>query len=192
MSCGNCGQANVQNAKFCKRCRADFSISLITCSNGHRYDASLENCPYCPEITSETILDTITLDKTMTFCKNCGHGILINSKFCNQCGSYIKDEVNVEVNPYVLAMSARSTIITINDKEVGKIVSSNSKMELEIEAQKLKYANKINDLLIQYIDLRTDASGNNILVMERIYPLEYRALSLQQKNGIIRTIRNQA
>lgn len=66
MNCLSCGKENIQNAKFCKFCGAQLAIKHKTCSNGHNYDANLEQCPYCPraEVTA-TITKAITSAKTI-------------------------------------------------------------------------------------------------------------------------------
>lgn len=66
MKCLSCGKENIANAKFCKFCGAQQTIKHKTCSNGHNYDASLEQCPYCPraEVTA-TITKAITSAKTI-------------------------------------------------------------------------------------------------------------------------------
>ncbi|MBT8392958.1 MAG: FHA domain-containing protein [Ignavibacteria bacterium] len=66
MKCLSCGKENKSDAKYCKYCGAQISTKHKTCPNGHNYDASLDQCPYCPhpEVTA-TITKAITSAKTV-------------------------------------------------------------------------------------------------------------------------------
>ena len=60
--------------------------------------------------------------------------------------------------------------------------------ELKLEAEKLKYANDINDLLVKFI--RTDTiNGINVLVTERHYPMQSRAFDYQQRLDFMRAFK---
>ena len=66
MKCLSCGKENVANAMFCKYCGAQLTLKHKTCANGHNFDVTLDQCPYCPrpEITA-TITKAITSAKTV-------------------------------------------------------------------------------------------------------------------------------
>jgi hypothetical protein len=66
MKCFSCGKENIPNAKFCKYCGAQMPTNHKTCANGHNYDSSLADCPYCPRPeVSATITKAITSAKTV-------------------------------------------------------------------------------------------------------------------------------
>jgi hypothetical protein len=48
MKCPACGMANSKGQKVCNHCGANLKIKYDTCNNGHNYDSSLSDCPYCP------------------------------------------------------------------------------------------------------------------------------------------------
>lgn len=49
MNCPSCRKENTSGVKFCKHCGAPMNEKHKTCKNGHNYDATLSECPYCPK-----------------------------------------------------------------------------------------------------------------------------------------------
>ena len=80
----------------------------------------------------------------------------------------------------IIRQNQKTTIIAISDTEIGKIISTNSKRELSWEADKLQYANQINDLLVKYKRL-DKIDSYHVLVMERLYPLQSRAYEYKRR-----------
>ncbi len=76
--------------------------------------------------------------------------------------------------------TAHSLVFPIGEKEVGKLLIKNSKRDIEWEAQRLSYANQINDLMVKFIRV-DNMNGYHILVMERIYPMHKSAFSEGEK-----------
>ena len=64
MNCPSCRMENTPGAKFCKSCGAPLAAQYKTCKNGHNYDASLDECPYCPKSDVSTTIKTAS--KTAT------------------------------------------------------------------------------------------------------------------------------
>ena len=60
MKCPSCGKENSAGAKFCKHCGTSLDPKFKTCKNGHNYDSSLSECPYCPKSEVATVLKTAT------------------------------------------------------------------------------------------------------------------------------------
>jgi hypothetical protein len=60
MNCSSCGKENSPGSKFCKYCGASFEQKYKTCKNGHNYDSSLNECPYCPSSEVATVIKTST------------------------------------------------------------------------------------------------------------------------------------
>lgn len=52
MRCLSCGGENRPDAKFCKHCGKDMSVSFKRCANGHNFPANLDDCPFCPKTGS--------------------------------------------------------------------------------------------------------------------------------------------
>ncbi len=63
MKCPFCGMANSQGQKICNHCGTSLTKKYKTCKNGHNYDSSMSDCPYCPgpEVAKE--LKTSTSNK---------------------------------------------------------------------------------------------------------------------------------
>lgn len=82
----------------------------------------------------------------------------------------------------VILQTPMVRVIALSETEVGKILYSNSRRELEWEAERLQYANSINDLLVVF--KRIDTLGSqHMLVMERLYPIEVRAFEPEVCRG---------
>ena len=77
--------------------------------------------------------------------------------------------------PRTLSSGAHNTVIVISETEVGKVFTEDTRSDIGSEAEKMKFANKINGLVARFI--RLDVYGNDaeLLVIERLYPLDYRA-----------------
>ncbi|MCH7964054.1 MAG: FHA domain-containing protein [Bacteroidetes bacterium] len=63
MNCSSCGKTNSPGSKFCKHCGASLNQKFKTCNNGHNYDSSLSDCPYCPGSEVARELKTSTSNK---------------------------------------------------------------------------------------------------------------------------------
>ena len=82
--------------------------------------------------------------------------------------------------PRKLSSGANNTVIVLNDKEVAKLFTGDTRSDLGSEAQKMRYANGINNLLAKFIrlDFNIDLDAE-MLVMERIYPIDFRAYEIE-------------
>ena len=49
MKCPSCGIANSRGQKICNHCGANLNKKFKSCENGHNYDSSLSECPYCQD-----------------------------------------------------------------------------------------------------------------------------------------------
>ena len=79
-----------------------------------------------------------------------------------------------------LSSGANNTVIVISETEVGKLYTGDTRSEIGSEANKMKFANAINHLIVQFIRLDfNDTIQAEMLVMERIYPLDYRAYEVE-------------
>ena len=62
MKCPLCGMANSRGSKICNHYGASLTKKYKTCKNGHNYESSLSDCPYCPrpEVAKELKTSTST------------------------------------------------------------------------------------------------------------------------------------
>lgn len=78
--------------------------------------------------------------------------------------------------PRKLSAGANNTVIVLNESEVGKLFVGDSRSDLGSEAEKMQFANQINNLVTKFIRLEYNESIQaEMLVMERIYPIDYRS-----------------
>jgi serine/threonine protein kinase len=84
--------------------------------------------------------------------------------------------------PRLLSSGANNKVIALNETEVAKLFVDDTRSEIGSEAEKMKYANSINGLLSKFIRLDYDESLKaEMLVMERIYPIDFRAYEIEKK-----------
>jgi len=82
--------------------------------------------------------------------------------------------------PNRLSAGANNVVVALNEKEVAKIFVGDTRSDIGSEAAKLKFANSINGLLPQFIRLDFEEESER-LVMERLYPLDYRAWEVEKR-----------
>ena len=82
--------------------------------------------------------------------------------------------------PRQLSSGANNTVIVLSDIEVAKLFTHDTRSDIGSEADKMKYANAINDLVVKFIrlDYHDDLQAQ-MLVMERIRPIDYRAYEVE-------------
>ena len=82
--------------------------------------------------------------------------------------------------PRKLSSGANNTVIVLSDTEVAKLFTHDTRSDIGSEAEKMKYANAINDLVVKFIrlDYHEDLQAQ-MLVMERIRPIDYRAYEVE-------------
>ena len=82
--------------------------------------------------------------------------------------------------PRRLSAGANNTVIVLSATEVGKLFVGDTRSELGSEAGKLRFANGVNGLVATFIRLEyNEAIQAEMLVMERIYPLDFRAYEVE-------------
>ena len=82
--------------------------------------------------------------------------------------------------PRRLSSGANNTVIVLSDTEVAKLFTGDTRSDIGSEAEKMKFANIVNDLVVNFIrlDFQEDLQAE-MLVMERIKPIEYRAYEVE-------------
>jgi serine/threonine protein kinase len=82
--------------------------------------------------------------------------------------------------PRKLSSGANNTVIVLSETEVTKLYTGDTRSEIGSEAQKMQIANKVNNLVVKFLRLDFDDSLNSeMLVMERIYPIDFRAFEVE-------------
>lgn len=82
--------------------------------------------------------------------------------------------------PRKLSAGANNTVIVLNENEVAKLFLGDTRSDIGSEAEKMKFANAINDLVVKFIrlDFHEDLLAE-MLVMERIRPIDFRAYEVE-------------
>ena len=84
--------------------------------------------------------------------------------------------------PRQLSRGANNAVIAISETEVGKLFSEDTRSDIGSEAEKMRFANDINDLVVKFIRLENNTTLTaDMLVMERIYPLDFRAYEVEMR-----------
>jgi len=82
--------------------------------------------------------------------------------------------------PRKLSAGANNTVIVLSGMEVGKLYVGDTRSEIGSEAAKMQYANTINNLIVKFIRLDyNEEIDAEILVMERIFPIDFRAFEVE-------------
>jgi serine/threonine protein kinase len=84
--------------------------------------------------------------------------------------------------PNQLSYGANNTVVALSDKEVAKIFTNDTRSDIGSEAEKMKFANTINDLVVKFLRLDfNEAEQWDILVKERIYPIDFRSYEVEKR-----------
>jgi serine/threonine protein kinase len=82
--------------------------------------------------------------------------------------------------PRRLSSGTNNTVIVLGDTEVAKLFIGDSRSDIGIEAEKMQYANQINNLVAKFcrLEFNEDLEAE-MLVMERIQAKDYRAYEVE-------------
>ncbi len=84
--------------------------------------------------------------------------------------------------PRLLSSGQNNKVIALSETEVAKLFTGDTRSDIGSEAEKMKFANIVNGLIVKFIRLDYDESlQSEMLVMERIYPLDYRAYEVERR-----------
>ncbi len=82
--------------------------------------------------------------------------------------------------PRKLSAGANNTVIVLNENEVAKLFSEDTRSDIGSEAEKMKFANGVNDLIVKFIRLEfNEELQSEMLVMERIHPIDFRSYEVE-------------
>lgn len=84
--------------------------------------------------------------------------------------------------PRQLSRGANNAVLAISEMEAAKLFTGDTRSDIGSEAEKMKFANGINSLVVKFIRLDfDDALQAEMLVMERLYPIDYRAYEVEKR-----------
>lgn len=84
--------------------------------------------------------------------------------------------------PRRLSSGANNVVVALNETEVAKLFLEDTRSDLGSEAEKMKFANRINGLVCRFLRLDFDEGLHaERLVMERLYPIDYRAYEVEKR-----------
>jgi len=84
--------------------------------------------------------------------------------------------------PRQLSAGANNRVIALSETEVAKLFIDDSRSDIGSEAEKMKFANTVNELVVRFVKVDIDdAISAEMLVMERIYPIDYRAYEVEKR-----------
>jgi len=83
--------------------------------------------------------------------------------------------------PRTLSTGANNTVIALSETEVGKLFTGDTRSDIGSEAEKMKFANSINNLIVRFIRLDELNEATEMLVMERLYPMDFRAYEYEKR-----------
>lgn len=84
--------------------------------------------------------------------------------------------------PRLLSSGANNRVIVLNETEVAKLFVGDSRSDIGSEAEKMRFANEVNDLVVKFrrLDFHEELQAE-MLVMERIYPIDFRAYEVERR-----------
>ena len=65
-------------------------------------------------------------------------------------------------------------MIALSETEVGKLLTGDTRSDIGSETEKMKFANKVNDLVVHFVRLDELNADTEMLVMERLVGLTRR------------------
>ena len=83
--------------------------------------------------------------------------------------------------PRKLSSGANNTVIVLSETEVAKLYIGDTRSEIGSEAEKMQFANTINGLVVKFLRLEEYSEDEELIVMERLYPLDYRSFEFEKR-----------
>jgi serine/threonine protein kinase len=87
--------------------------------------------------------------------------------------------------PRTLSSGANNTVIALSETEVGKIFTGDTRSDIGSEAEKMKFANAINSLIVGFVRLDELNEETELLVMERLFPMDFRAYEFEKRELLL-------
>jgi len=84
--------------------------------------------------------------------------------------------------PRLLSSGANNKVIALTETEVAKLFTGDTRSDIGSEGEKMKFANSINGVVCKFLRLDyNEPLLAEMLVMERIYPIDYRAHEIEKR-----------
>lgn len=84
--------------------------------------------------------------------------------------------------PHELSRGANNSVIALSTTEAGKLFTDDTRSDIGSEAEKMRFANSVNSLVVRFVRLDVhEETGAEMLVMERLYPMDYRAYEREHR-----------
>ena len=82
--------------------------------------------------------------------------------------------------PRKLSQGDINVVIVLSETEVAKLFTDDTRSDIGSEADKMKFANSVNQLVAEFkrLEYNTEIEAE-MLVMERIYPIDFRAYEVE-------------
>lgn len=84
-------------------------------------------------------------------------------------------------SPRTLSSGANNTVIALSETEVGKLFTGDTRSDIGSEAEKMKFANAVNGLIVRFVRLDEWNAETEMLVMERLFPMDFRAYEHEKR-----------
>ena len=144
MKCSSCGKENSAGAKFCKHCGSSLNLKFKTCKNGHNYESSLNECPYCPKSEVATVLKTATQSQK----------------------TVVDKQANIKTSTDISKTKASDAKTAIASKPQKIVITQSSRQEespKEKPAQKTSSGKKLAGWIVSF---NLDPSGADFKILE--------------------------
>lgn len=93
--------------------------------------------------------------------------------------------------PRTLSAGANNTVIALSETEVGKLFTGDTRSDIGSEAEKMKFANEVNGLVVRFVRLDEFSPDAEMLVMERLFPLDYRAFEFERRELLLEVMEDE-
>ncbi len=87
--------------------------------------------------------------------------------------------------PRTISTGFNNTVIALSETEAGKIFTGDTRSDIGSEADKMKFANQVNGLVVQFIRLDVFGEEAEMLVMERLFPWDFRAFEFEKRELLL-------
>ncbi len=87
--------------------------------------------------------------------------------------------------PGTLSIGDNNAVIALSETEVGKVFTGDTRSDIGSEAEKMKFANSINSLIVGFIRLDELNEDTELLVMERLFPMDFRAYEFEKRELLL-------
>lgn len=87
--------------------------------------------------------------------------------------------------PRTLSSGANNTVVALSETEVGKLFTGDTRSDIGSEAEKMKFANAVNGLVVNFVRLDVFGADGEMLVMERLFPMDFRAYEFERRELLL-------